>query len=66
MKKFIGKVGVMLMAGLIAVTSSGLIGCGKKVANDEELRGVIRRSVKNFIFKSTKKNPMIIPVVVVA
>lgn len=36
MKKFIGKVGVVLMAGLIAVTSSGLISCGKKVANDEK------------------------------
>ncbi len=30
-----------------------------------ELEAVIRRSIKNYIFKATKKNPMILPVVMV-
>ncbi len=37
-----------------------------RTVNDEnELAGIIRRAVKNYIFKATKKNPMIIPVVMV-
>lgn len=35
----------------------------KKVATEEELSQIIRRSVKNYIFKATKKNPMILPVI---
>jgi len=37
----------------------------KKVCDEAELNNVIRRSVKNYIFKATKKNPMILPVVMV-
>jgi ribonuclease J len=37
----------------------------KKVCDEAELNGIIRRSVKNYIFKATKKNPMILPVVMV-
>lgn len=37
----------------------------RKVADEAELSSIIRRSLKNFIFKSTKKNPMILPVVMV-
>ena len=33
----------------------------RSVNNQEELMGIIKRSVKNFIYKSTKKTPMIIP-----
>ena len=37
-----------------------------RALNDEnELSGIIRRSLKNYIFKATKKNPMILPIVMV-
>ena len=35
----------------------------RKVATEEELSQIIRRSIKNYIYKSTKKNPMILPVI---
>lgn len=37
----------------------------RTVRDQEELSGIIRRSIKNYIFKATKKNPMILPVVLV-
>ena len=37
----------------------------KSVKNQDELNQIVRRSIKNYIFKSTKKNPMILPVVMV-
>lgn len=37
----------------------------KAVRDEAELSLIIRRSIKNYIFKSTKKNPMILPVVMV-
>lgn len=37
----------------------------KKVADEAELSGIIRRLLKNFIFKATKKNPMILPIVMI-
>jgi len=37
----------------------------RTVRDESELNGIIRRSVKNYIFKATKKNPMILPVVMV-
>lgn len=37
----------------------------RTVRDEAELNGIIRRSVKNYIFKATKKNPMILPVVMV-
>ncbi len=37
----------------------------RTVRDENELKGIIRRSVKNYIFKATKKNPMILPVVMV-
>ena len=37
----------------------------RTVRDETELSGIIRRSIKNFVFKSTKKNPMILPVVLV-
>ena len=35
------------------------------IKDENELSNLIRRSVKNYIFKATKKNPMILPVVMV-
>ncbi len=35
----------------------------RKVATEEEISQIIRKSIKNYIYKSTKKNPMILPVV---
>ena len=37
----------------------------KSVRDENELAGIIRRSIKNYIFKVTKKNPMILPIVMV-
>lgn len=37
----------------------------KKVRDETELSAMIRRNLKNFVFKATKKNPMILPVVMV-
>lgn len=37
----------------------------RKIKDEQELSGIIRRSLKNFLYKTTKKNPMILPVVMV-
>ena len=37
----------------------------RAVRDENELKGIIRRSIKNYLFKATKKNPMILPVVMV-
>ncbi len=37
----------------------------RTVSDENELKGIIRRSIKNYIFKATKKNPMILPIVMV-
>lgn len=37
----------------------------RAVRDETELSGIIRRSIKNYVFKATKKNPMILPVVMV-
>lgn len=37
----------------------------RAVADENELSAIIRRSIKNYLFKATKKHPMILPVVLV-
>ena len=37
----------------------------REIKDEKELSSMIGRSIKNFIFKSTKKNPMILPIVIV-
>lgn len=37
----------------------------RSLRDEEELNGIIKRSLKNYLFKATKKNPMILPVVLV-
>ncbi len=37
----------------------------RTIRDENELSAVIRRSIKNYIFKATKKNPMILPIVMV-
>ncbi len=37
----------------------------RSLKDENELKGVIRRSIKNYLFKATKKNPLILPVVMV-
>ena len=37
----------------------------RKVESEDDLKMLIRRSVKNYLFKATKKNPLILPVVMV-
>ena len=35
------------------------------VKNEDELNGIIRKSIKNFVFRNIKKNPMILPIIMV-
>ena len=37
----------------------------RKIKDEQQLSGVIRRSVKNYVVKTTKKNPMILPIIMV-
>lgn len=37
----------------------------RQLRDEAELSGIIRRSLKNYLFKVTKKNPMIVPVIMV-
>ena len=37
----------------------------RTISDENELAQIIRRCVKNYIYKSTKKNPMILPIVMV-
>ncbi|MBO4594845.1 MAG: ribonuclease J [Clostridia bacterium] len=37
----------------------------KAVRDENELASIIRRGVKNYLYKTTKKNPMILPIVMV-
>ena len=37
----------------------------RTVADEEELSNIIKRSIKNYLYKATKKHPMILPVVLV-
>ena len=37
----------------------------KEVSGEEELKRIISKSIKNYLFRATKKNPMILPVVLV-
>ena len=37
----------------------------KAVRDEAELSAIIRRSIKNYLYKSTKKNPMILPITMV-
>ena len=37
----------------------------RNVRDENELSQIIRRSVKNYLYKATKKNPMILPIVMV-
>ncbi|MBP5465959.1 MAG: ribonuclease J, partial [Clostridia bacterium] len=36
----------------------------KRISDNKEISGLINRSIRNYLFKSTKKNPMILPVVI--
>ncbi len=37
----------------------------RAVKNEEELSNIIRKSIKNFVFRAIKKNPMILPIILV-
>ena len=37
----------------------------RTVANEDDLKNIVRRSIKNYLFKATKKNPIILPVIMV-
>ncbi len=37
----------------------------RTIKDETELKNIIRRSIKNYLFKATKKNPVILPVVMV-
>lgn len=67
--EIIGK-GLVFSDDLIAETKANLINTLnqkdlKSVRDEDELAGIIRRALKNYIFRVTKKNPIIMPVVMV-
>ena len=67
--EIVGK-GLSLADGFLEEAKENLTAALKKVdlrtlRDESELSGIIRRSLKNFVYKSTKKNPMILPVVLV-
>ncbi len=67
--EIIGK-GLVFSDEMIAEAKANVVNALKKVdlrtvRDEAELNGIIRRSIKNYIFKATKKNPMILPVVMV-
>lgn len=67
--EIIGK-GLVLTEAIINDTRANLVNALKqtdlrKVRDETELSGIIRRILKNYLFKVTKKNPMILPVVMV-
>ncbi len=67
--EIIGK-GLVLSETMIADVKSNVIHTLshidlKSLRDENELAGIIRRSMKNYIFKVTKKNPMILPIVMV-
>ena len=37
----------------------------KKIKDEQQLSGMIRRNVRNYVQKATKKNPMILPIIMV-
>ncbi len=67
--EIIGK-GLVFSDEMISEAKANVVNALKKVdlrtvRDEAELSGIIRRSIKNYIFKATKKNPMILPVVMV-
>lgn len=67
--EIVGK-GLSLADGFLEEVKENLSAALHKVdlrtlRDETELSQIIRRSIKNFVFKSTKKNPMILPVVLV-
>ncbi len=67
--EIIGK-GLVLSENMILDAKANVLNALKnidlrKIRDENELAGLIRRSIKNYIFKKTKKNPMILPVVMV-
>ncbi len=62
--------GLVLNDDVIAEEKENVINALKKIdlrtiSDESELKAIIRRSIKNHLFKATKKNPMILPVVMV-
>lgn len=62
--------GLVLSDDIIAEEKENVINALKRidlrtVSDEGELKAIIRRSIKNHLFKATKKNPMILPVVMV-
>lgn len=67
--EIIGK-GLVFSEEMISETKSNLLNTLSQrdlraISDENELAGIIRRCIKNYIFKATKKNPMILPIVMV-
>ena len=67
--EIVGK-GISLADGFLNEAKDNLTAALNKVdlrtvRDENELSQIIRRALKNFVYKSTKKNPMIIPIVMV-
>ena len=62
--------GLMMTENTVAEAKAALSNTLKQVdmralRDETELSSIIRRSLRNYVFKATKKNPMIIPIVMV-
>ena len=67
--EIVGK-GLVLTDEIVAEAKANLYNTLKqtdlrKVADENELSAIIRRSLKNYLFKKLKKNPLILPIVMV-
>lgn len=53
-----------VLAEIKQIAQNAVLELNHKLGDDKnEIKGAIRRSLKNYIFKKTKKNPMVLPVI---
>ena len=62
--------GLTLSEEALAETKANVVNALKqldlrKIKDEQQLSGLIRRNVRNYVFKTTKKNPMILPIIMV-
>ena len=51
------------LQSVAAEAAGGAVSSRRKSRDDADLKGVVKSAVSNYLFKTTKRNPMVIPVV---
>ncbi len=51
------------LQSVAAEAADGAVSSRRKSRDDADLKGVVKSAVSNYLFKTTKRNPMVIPVV---